>query len=223
MSSPKYFEYFPNLQYALNIDKAGKPEYISIKDYFHLLTVRDDIYREETLYTTYTVKNGERPDEISYKFYGDEQYYWIILQINDIVDYYTQWPLSEVELQQFVYKKYGGAAGAGQINHYQTTPVYDGGSPPNLVLPGGLKVPEDYIFRYPDTPGSTVYLSARPVAVTNYQYERDLNEAKAQIQIMDQKYIYQYVSEIRTYAKNLVPGVSYLDSTSTISPGTTSY
>jgi hypothetical protein len=95
MSTPKYFRNFPNIQYALEVDKAGKPKYINIKDYFHLLTVRDDIYREETLYTTYTVQNGERPDQISYKFYGDEQWYWVLLQVNEITDYYTQWPLSE--------------------------------------------------------------------------------------------------------------------------------
>jgi len=219
MASPKYFSYFPNIEYALSVDKAGKPSYITIKDYFHLLTVRDDVYREETLYTTYTIQNGERPDEISYKFYGDEQYYWIILQINSITDYYTQWPLSEVELQQFVYKKYGGASGAGQINHYQTVETYDADTPPNLVLPGGLKVPENFVFTYPDTPGSTRFLTSRPSAVTNYNYERNLNEAKSEIFILDRKYVYDYEREVRTYGKNLQPQVSYKDATSNTNPG----
>ena len=92
--------------------KQGSPNYINIKDYFHLMTVRDDIYREETLYTTYTVQDGERPDQISYKFYGDEQWYWILLQVNEITDYYTQWPLSEQELGEYVNKKYGGTVGS---------------------------------------------------------------------------------------------------------------
>ena len=71
MSTPKYFQYFPNIQYATSINKAGVPSFVSIKDYFHLLTVRDDIYREETLYTKYNIQDGERPDEISYKVYGE--------------------------------------------------------------------------------------------------------------------------------------------------------
>jgi hypothetical protein len=50
MSTPKYFRNFPNIQYAVSANKAGIPTYINIKDYFKLLKVRDDIFREETLY-----------------------------------------------------------------------------------------------------------------------------------------------------------------------------
>ena len=210
MSSPKYFQYFPNIQYALSVDKAGKASYINIKDYFHVLKVRDDIYREETLYVPYTILNGERPDEIAYKFYDDEQYYWILLQINEITDYYTQWPLSENELTQFVYKKYGGPAGAAKVHHWETIKTFDDSERPNLVLPGGLKVPENFKFEYPTTPGASVYKTSMPVSVSNYQYERLVNEAKSQIFILDRKYVYQYDSEMRTYARNLEPSISFI-------------
>jgi len=209
MSSPKYFQNFPNIQYALSVNKAGKPNYINIKDYFHLLAVRDDIFREDTLYTKYTIQDGERPDMISYKFYDDEQYYWILLQINEIVDYYTQWPLSEVELEQFVYKKYGGPAAAGNVHHYETVRTEDNATPPNLVLPGGLKVAENFKFTYPSTPGADVYLTSFPVSISNFTYERRLNDAKSQIFILNKKYLYDYEREVRTYAKNLEPSVSF--------------
>ena len=212
MSSPKYFQYFPNIQYALTVDKAGTPNYIGIKDYFHLLSVRDDIYREETLYSSYIINDGERPDQVSYKFYGDEQWYWVILQINSVVDYYNQWPLSEQELIDFTLKKYGGVAGAGKIHHYETVETFDTATPPNLVLPGGLKVPENFVFTYPTTPGSSVYLTSRPIGVTNSDYERKVNEAKSEIFILDKKYLFKYEREVRTYAKNLEPSVSYYDS-----------
>jgi len=204
MSTPKYFQNFPNIQYALSIDKAGKPNYINIKDYFHLLTVRDDIYREETLYTRYTIQDGERPDQISYKFYGDEQWYWILLQVNEITDYYTQWPLSEQELGEFANKKYGGTVGAGKVHHYETVATYDTATPPNLVLPGGLKVPENFKFTYPTTPGGNVFLSSFPVSVSNYTYERRLNDAKSELFILDKKYVFDYDREVRTYGRNLL-------------------
>ena len=156
MASPKYFSYFPNIQYAQNVDRNGKIDYIEIKDYFHLLTVRDDVFREDTLYTRYSIKNGERPDQISYKFYGDEQFYWIILQLNDITDYYSQWPLSQFELEQYITKKYG-PNGAGNTHHFETVETYDQDSPPNLVLPGRLEVSENFKFTYPVTPGASVY------------------------------------------------------------------
>jgi hypothetical protein len=217
MSKPKYFQNFPNIQYALRANKAGKRENIEIKDYFNLLKVRDDIYREDTLYSPYTIKNGQRPDQISYNYYGDEQFYWIILQINEITDYYNEWPLSEDELTEFVNKKYGGATGAGATRNWETMETFDNATPPNLLLEGGLVVPENYIFYYPSVPGSSITLSSKATSLSNYQYERRLNDRKSQIYLLDKKYIQGYESEVRNYAKNLDPLTSYVD-LSTVSP-----
>jgi hypothetical protein len=157
------------------------------------------------------VKNGQRPDQISYDYYGDEQFYWIILQINKITDYYNEWPLSENELTEFVYKKYGGAAGAGGTLNWETIETFDNATPPNLLLEGGLVVPENYIFYYPSTPNSSITLSSKATSLSNYQYERRLNEGKSQIYLLDKKYVYEYDKEVRKYAKNLDPLSSYVD------------
>ena len=212
MSTPRYFRDFPNVQYAVKVNKAGQPKYISIKDYFHLLVPRDDIFREETLYSKYLVHDGQRPDEISYAVYGDEQFYWVILQINQITDYYTQWPLQEAELNTYVLRKYGGSAGAGAVHHWETVKTFDEATPPNLVLQGGLEVPENFIYYYPTIPGENQRLSTTPVSVSNYQYERDLNEKKAEISILNPRYIYDYAREVKTYAKNLDITISFTDS-----------
>ena len=208
MSTPKYFSYFPNIQYAQNIDRNGKIDYLEIKDYFHLLTVRDDIYREDTLYEKYTVRNGERPDQVSYRFYGDEQFYWILLQLNDITDYYNQWPLSQFELEEFIDKKYG-ASGTGDVHHYETVETFDKATPPNLLLQGGLTVASSFKFTYPTTPGSSVYLTSLPRAIDNYRYETRLNDVKSQIFILQKKYVYQYLNEVRSYGRNLDASISY--------------
>ena len=200
MATPSYFSNFTDVEYALRANKAGHGNYFKIKDYFQLLRVRDDIYKEDTLYDDYVVSDGERPDQISYNIYGDEQWYWIILQINDITDYYNEWPLSNYELETFVVKKYGGESGAGGTHHWETVRTFDQAN--NLVLPGQMTVSKDYIFYYPSTPDSTVYLSAIPVAVSNYEYERRLNDKKAQIQVLDKKYVYDFDREIRKYGKD---------------------
>ena len=200
MSTPKYFSNFSDVDYALRANKAGQGNFFKIKDYFQLLRVRDDIYKEDTLYDDYLVADGERPDQISYNLYGDEQWYWIILQINDIVDYYNQWPLSNYELESFVRKKYDGEAGAAAIHHWETVKTYDNDN--NYILPGGMSVSQDYIYYYPSTPGSTVYLSSLPVAVSNFEYERRLNDEKSQIQVLDKKYIYDFDREVRKFNKD---------------------
>ena len=80
-----------------------------------------------------------------------------------------------------------------------------------MVLPGQLEVPSNFKFSYPAEPGSNVRLSATPYSVSNFEYERDLNEKKSQISILDKKYIYDYEREVRKYAENVIPSVSFVD------------
>ena len=198
MASPKYFSYFKDIEYAVNANKAGIPNVINIKDYFNLLRVRDDIYKEDTLYTEYYINDGERPDQISYNEYGTEEFYWIIMQVNDIVDYYNQWPLSQNELNEFILKKYGSYEGGGEIHHYETVETLDDDG--NFVLPGGQIVPEDFLYYYPVTVGSEVIRSSAPTGVTNQEYEQRLNEQKSKIYIIQKKYIYDIDREVRNHA-----------------------
>jgi len=207
MTTPKYFSYLPNVHYALSANKAGQIEYAEMKDFFRLATIRDDIFREDTVYTKYSVKNGARPDQISYELYGDEQYYWILLQINEITDYYNQWPLSDKELDEYVSKKYG-TNGASEIHHYETVETFD--SAGNLVLPGGLQVPEDFVYTYPSEIGGTVYLTSLPLYVTNIGYERSINDDKSEIFALKEKYIQDYVREYKNYGRNVKSQVSFI-------------
>lgn len=200
MGTPNYFSYFKDIKYAVSANKAGIENFINIKDYFHLLRVRDDIFKEDTVYVEYYVKNGERPDQISYDKYGTEAFYWMILQVNDIVDYYNEWPLSQNELNEFILKKYGGFEGAEGIHHYETIETFDDEG--NFVLPGGQIVPEDFVYYYPDARDQTVILSSFPTAITNSEYEQRLNEEKSKIQIIQPKYIYDLDRDVRVFGNN---------------------
>ena len=79
MAYPNYFSKFPNIKYPFKINRAGVVDTFTIKDFFHLLKVRDDVSSIDTFYSPITIKNGERPDQLSYRFYEDESLYWIIL------------------------------------------------------------------------------------------------------------------------------------------------
>lgn len=198
MAKPQYFSYLPNLEYTVALDKAGNQTRLDIKDYFHLLKVREDIFKEETIYEPYFVKNGARPEQVSYDVYGDERYYWVILQANDIVDYYNEWPLSSYELDEYIKDKYGFPQ-SEDVHHWETREVKD--LEGNIFLPSGLHVSEDYVFTYPDIPGSTNFLTSRPVSVSYRQYEYDLNLKKSQINIVKRDQIIRYEAEVRNYGK----------------------
>ena len=209
MAKPRYFFDFPDIKYAVSANSAGIPNFITIKDYFHLLLPRDDIFREDTIYQEYIVKNGERPDQIARDFYQDEQYYWIILQINEITDYWNQWPLSQLELDEFITRKYQTTEEAAKIRHYVTPEVKDING--NILLESDLQVPENFQFKYRPDPSNTFIDTAFPIAVTNREYEYILNRQKSVIQILQPKYVFDYAREVQNYALNLPRQESFAD------------
>lgn len=234
MVYPNYFSRFPNIKYPYEINRAGVESTITIKDYFHLLKVRDDILATNSFYSPMTIKNGERPDQLSYRLYRDESLYWTILQVNDIVDVHNEWPLGNYELDQYIIKKYGSDEATTQIHHYETIETFDGEG--NRVLPGrggslnidrngyaesGLIVPKDFEFTYRVYPNEQLYKTLRgttgPLAavtpITNRQYEYDLNEDKTQIWVLQEKYLSQYLQEVTTYAN----GISDIDASLEVS------
>jgi hypothetical protein len=199
MSTPTYFSNLPDLTYSVSINKAGRTNDIVIKDYFRLLRIRKDVKRTDTLYVDYVVQDGERPDQIAYKEYGEEQFYWMILQVNDITDYSSQWPLSYMALDEYILKKYGGQEIAGLPHHYETQEEYN--EQGLLMIPGGMYVDETWSaeYQYDDV----TRLVAYPVAVTNYLYETRLNNGKSQIQIVDKRYIWDIQRDTRNYYRKL--------------------
>lgn len=203
MSYPTYFSQFPNSKYAISVNRSGRADYLKIKDFYRLMRVRDDIYTESSLYVPYVVSDGERPENISYKFYNDEQYYWIILQVNDIIDYYNSWSLSLYEFEKFILRKYGSWDNASRPHHWETTEaVTEDGI---IMMPAGLVVSENfkYTYLYSSSQDSFIEKTVLPVEVSNVEYERKLNDDKKSIRVLNRKYVADYVRETYKFATNL--------------------
>ena len=150
-----------------------------------MMRVRQDVFPDDTFYVPYTIQEGESPDIISYNEYDDEQFYWIILQVNNITDYYNQWPMSNRELEDYISNKYGNEANS--VHHYETVTTYTEDN--KLILEGGIVVDSDFRFEYPSKQGSNVTLTSLPTSVSNEEYERNLNEEKKEIEIISPRYV----------------------------------
>lgn len=94
---------------------------------------RRDILSQITVYDEYDIVDGETPEIIAEKVYGNAQYHWIIMLTNDIYDYKKDFPLTQTALDQFVADKYGDQADA----------------PKHYVNADGLVVPSDYVGATP--------------------------------------------------------------------------
>lgn len=65
-----------------------------------------------------TMQDGERPDVVAYKEYGDSFLDWICYYSNDIVDPYHGWLLNEENFNKYIISKYGSLAQAVERTAY---------------------------------------------------------------------------------------------------------
>ena len=109
-----YFESFPTIFYDANGDGTFK----DVKNLLRRVGLRTLVKSNVLLFDTYEVKEGETPEMIAHKLYGDSNLHWIILMINEVTDRYHQWPMTVPQFLDFINDKYDNPDG---IHHYETT------------------------------------------------------------------------------------------------------
>ena len=107
-----YFKEFPTIPY----DSEGNGKFKDVKNLLRRVGVRAKIKTNTSLYDTYDVKNGESPESIAHKLYGDSELHWVILLLNNVTDRFHDWPMSEAQFIQFVNDKYDNV---DAIHHYE--------------------------------------------------------------------------------------------------------
>jgi hypothetical protein len=66
----------------------------------------EDITGNDSAFIEYSIKDGERPEQIADRIYGDPEYHWIVLLANEITDPYHGWYKSDDNMQEYLQKKY---------------------------------------------------------------------------------------------------------------------
>lgn len=100
-----YFTDFPKFLYEFNI--KNKLTGIIVKDITRNIRFRRDILSNVLVYDEYDIVDGETPEHIAEKVYGNPQYHWIIMLSNDRYDYIKDFPLTYDVLEKYVFDKYG--------------------------------------------------------------------------------------------------------------------
>ena len=172
----KYFNQFPGIDY----DLKGDGNRTIVTDIFRRVKARSKIIDNVSAFDKYDVQEGEKPEDIAYKMYGDSDYFWIITLVNNIVNRYYDWPLDEYVFQQYVKDKYDNADG---IHHFERT--QDSG-------PQTGDGPADYTHIL--VCNST---DAGAQSVSNIEHERRLQDKKRQIDILSPNYLPVFESEFR--------------------------
>ena len=98
----QFFKNFPEMQYKLDSGKL-----ITIKDFFRKATIEGAAREAIINYTYHELEEGDRPDVLASKLYGNGDLHWIFFMVNDLNNYYDWWK-DQSTFQQYIEKKYRG-------------------------------------------------------------------------------------------------------------------
>ena len=57
----------------------------------------------------YEISDGDRPDTVAHRVYGDVKYTWVVLLVNNIMSLYD-WPMTSGEFESYLIGKYGSVS-----------------------------------------------------------------------------------------------------------------
>ena len=168
-----YFNSFPVIPY----DSKGDLQFKDVTNLLRRVGMRAKLKTNTFLYDTYNVKEGETPEMIAHKLYGDPQLHWIILLINEITDRYHQWPMTGGQFLDYLNDKYSNPDG---IHHYETTQTS-----------GDTKVK----IEVENDVDEDAYTGLTPI--TNREYEENEQDKRRQIRLVDPSFVEQFVDEFK--------------------------
>lgn len=115
----RFFDKFPLVQYTINRQLFSEYD-IATNLLFRIGIIKEVMENNINAYYLYAVLDGDRPEIIAEKVYGDAEAHWIILYANDIYDPYYDWPMDSRTFDNYITDKYGSIAWAQtNYHHYE--------------------------------------------------------------------------------------------------------
>lgn len=188
-----YFSIVPNISYDEKPISYpfSESDYVTAKNFFRRYKINDDVFSFAVLFKKYTIVDGDRPDNLANKIYGDSFYDWVILLTNNMVNAQYDWPMSNYTLSKVVEKEFDNPYGT--IHHYET---YEYGP-----YPAGLHVDQTFYnaSHKLNVNGQIVTKNGtelcRPVTIMEH-YTTE-NDKKRSIYILKPIYLQSFVDDFR--------------------------
>ena len=175
-----YFARFPSMAYDIKGDKVWK----LVPDLLRRVKLRANIRNGMFMFDNYDVKEGETPEQVAFKWFGDMELHWVILMTNNITDRYYEWPLTQPQFQLHLEDKYG-VGNIDSTHHYEVSQTSG---------PTSSRDSSHLVEVNSDASGAT--------AITNREYEQREQDKLRQIRLLDQKYLGAFVEEFELLIKD---------------------
>ena len=177
-----FFSKFPLLAYTLD----NTSTYQLVPDILRRVKFSDQLKNNDAFFDKYDVRDGETPEILADKFYGDSNFHWIILMANDIIDPRFDWPMNFNMLNEYCKGKYGENE-VYRVHHYANLAEYVVNGY-RMLQPGStFKNPVSLVIQNSGTFSSPIVNQNAPTnlyPITNFMYEDGLNEKRRRISIL---------------------------------------
>jgi hypothetical protein len=116
-----YFRQFPQIYY--DFPKLNSDNFLQIlTDITTNVRVRKEALENVTIYDEYDIQEGETPEIIAEKVYGNPELHWVIMLVNQRYDYLADFPLTNIELNQLCIDTYG-EDNLYNVHHYEKNKI----------------------------------------------------------------------------------------------------
>jgi hypothetical protein len=191
-------QYFDTLPKIVEYDQKGVGRVFT--NLLARASVIPELLKNPAVYYHYDIQDGDTPEIIAHKYYGDSYRYWILLLANEILDPQWQWPVTGKVFGDYVSAKYG--VNQSSVHHYEKT-ITQVDSGTNTTTTNTVVIDEDTYTSTLETtktyslPTGSVTVSITKLAVTNYDYEAQENEKRRAIKILNSNYVNQFETELK--------------------------
>ena len=214
----KYFQVMP---------KIATIDYVGNKIVLTNLMVRTEIIpsllNNPLLFYSYDIQDGDTPEIIADKYYGDSYRYWIVLFGNQIIDPQWNWPMNQNLFNDYILDKYKSST-ANSLNISANTVTssqvlaYTQSNIQNYVktiitIDSSTNESTTSIYYIDSTAyalvqentstgafssGAQVTQTVSKYTETIYEYETRLNETNRNINLVNSSYVSQFESQFQS-------------------------
>lgn len=189
-----YFSIVPNIAYDEKPIKFpfSDSDFIVAKNFFRRYKISDDVFSNITFFKKYSIVDGEKPDTVAMKAYGDPFYDWVIILTNNMVNVQYDWPMTNFEIVKTLESEYDDPY--SKINHYEVRETIGRFSK-------GLRVDKTFYDGQHklNIDGSIVIKNGNEIAspVNVIEHFINENEKKREIYLLKPNFFRQFVDDFR--------------------------
>ena len=187
------------MQYFNTLPKIIKTDENSVSILMTNLMARASIIPEllknPLVYYEYNIQEGDTPETIAYKYYGDSYRYWIVLFANQVLDPQWGWPMSNDVFEAYLLNKYGPVFPIhSEIHHYEEIDTQYDSSTLTTTVNTTIISQNTYNSLVTSTKSyslstGSVTVSVSKRAVNYYDYELEQNEKNRSIKLLNVNYV----------------------------------